>query len=202
LIEALLGLAVLTGPLWLILVLLPVAIILAIKLPKRFPSGLARLASGAAIFGIAMLFPFADEIVGRIYLKGLCATQAGVVVYQTVELPNDHWDEKGKPLFYDEKNGNFSLSKNFPSKLKIERYSPLLHIDKLVGTLTDQGSGKLISENITFHHWGGWVRRNLSPHNSATDCGNYLEQYSDFIRRVFKPASPNNGSAKNERSSR
>jgi hypothetical protein len=98
-IDTILGFAVLTGPLWLILILLPVCIWLAVKLAKRFKPGITRLAGGVGIFLLLFALPFGDEIAGRIYLSYLCSTQAGVKVYQTVELPAEYWDEEGGKIY-------------------------------------------------------------------------------------------------------
>ncbi len=184
-----LGFAVLTGPLWLILILLPVSIWIAVKIARRFKQRGAKLVGGLAIFLLVFLVPFGDEIAGRIYHSYLCATEAGVKVYKTVELPAEYWDVQGKPKFYDEKNGNFTLSNNYPTKLESEKYSSFLGIDKLVSVLQSQEKSELISENISYRHWGGWVRRNFSPNNTATACDNYLEQYGSFVRQVFRPAN-------------
>ncbi len=188
LIDTLLGFAVLTGPLWLILIFLPACIWLAVKIAKRFKPGITRIAGGAGVFLLLFALPFGDEIAGRVYFNYLCATEAGVKVYQTVELPAEYWEADGKPKFYDERNGNFSLSNDYPTKLKIEKYSSFLDIDKFIGVLQNQEKG-LISENISYRHWGGWIRRNFSPGNTATSCPNYLEQYGSFIKQVFKPAN-------------
>jgi hypothetical protein len=188
-LDDLAGFAVLTSPLLLILILLPLFLWLAIKLGKRFKRRSAKIAGGVGIFLLGFTVLFGDEIVGRIYLSYLCNTEAGVKVYQIVELPAEYWDEQGRAKFYDEKNGNFSLSNDYPTKLKIEKYSSFLNIDKLVGVLKDQKTGALISENILYMHWGGWIRRNFSPSNTATSCDSYLEQYGSFIRQVFKPAN-------------
>ena len=107
--DTLLGFAVLTGPLWLIVVLIPLAIWIAVKVSKRFISGRTRFAAGVGIFLLVFAVPFADEIVGRVYLNYLCASQAGVKVYKTVELPGEYWNANGEPKFYDENNGNFNL---------------------------------------------------------------------------------------------
>lgn len=186
-IDTVLGFAVLTGPLWLILILLPVCIWLAIKISKRFKPGVARIAGGAGIFLLLFALPFGDEIAGRIYFNYLCATEAGVKVYQTVELPAEYWETDGKPKFYDEKNGNYYLAKDYPTELKIEKDYSVLHIDRLVTLLRDQNKEKIFSERTSYMYWGGWMRQNLSPHNTAISCGNDLERYGNFIRQVFKP---------------
>lgn len=50
---------------------------------KRLPSKKAKWIAVVAF----VLIPTWDEIAGRAYFKYLCATEAGVKVYQTVELP-------------------------------------------------------------------------------------------------------------------
>lgn len=188
-LNELLGFAVLTGPLWLILVVLAIAIWIAAKAAKRFERRSAKIAVGLLVFLLIFFVPFGDEVAGRMYLSHLCATEAGVKVYKTIELPAEYWDEQGRAKFYDEKNGNFYLSKEYPTELKIERNYSIFHIDRLATLLRDQKKEQLFSERVSYMYWGGWMRRNLSPHNSATSCSNDLERYGNFIRQVFKPAS-------------
>lgn len=59
-LNDLLGFAVLTGPLWLILILLPVSIWIAFKLAKRFRSGITRTAGGVGIFLLPFALPFGN----------------------------------------------------------------------------------------------------------------------------------------------
>lgn len=187
--KGLLGFAVLTGPLWLILLALILGLWAAFVVAKRFASGGAKVATGIGILALAFLVLFGDELAGRAYLNYLCASEAGVKVYQTVELPAEYWDKEGKAKFYDEKNGNFYLSKEYPSEWRIENHSSLLHVDKRVSALRDQTKKKTYAEEVSFMYWGGWIRRNLSPNNSAVSCGNDLEQFRSFMRQAFKPAN-------------
>jgi len=189
LVHEFLGFIVLTGPLWLIVLAVLVSIGLSRWVSKHYPQQGKRIAIKAGIFLFAFLILFGDEIAGGIYLNYLCATKAGVKVYQTVELPAEYWDEQGKPKFYDEKNGNFYLSKDYPTEFKIDSNYSFLYIDKLVTHLRDQKKDKLFSERVSYMLWGGWIRRNLSPHNTATSCSNNLEQYGNFIKQTFKQAN-------------
>jgi len=52
---------------------------------------------GTAVF--LLFVPMADNIVGEVYLKYLCATQGGIHVYQTVELRPEYFSEDGLSLF-------------------------------------------------------------------------------------------------------
>jgi hypothetical protein len=186
LLNELLGFVVLTGPLFLIIAWLPVCIWIAVKMAKRFKRGSAKLASGLGVFVLVFLAPFADEIAGHFYLKNLCATKAGVKVYLTVELPAAYWDEQGRARFYDERNGNFNLE-GYRVEYKTGIYSPLFHIDNAGYKRVRGQSGQALGEVTDFRYWGGWVRRNLSPNNTATRCDGGIERSNDLIRQIFKP---------------
>src|ERR1039457_1543473 len=58
---------------------------------------------------IFIIIPTAYSIAGDIYFDHLCSTEAGVKIYQTVELPAEYWDEKGNPKFIKE-NGELERS--------------------------------------------------------------------------------------------
>jgi hypothetical protein len=97
--KDIIGLAVLTSPLFLIVLWLPVAVFVAAKLSRRPKNGAAKLVMGVSTFVLVFFLPFADEIAGQIYFNHLCSSEAGAKVYQTVELPAEYWDEDGKPRF-------------------------------------------------------------------------------------------------------
>lgn len=184
-LNDLLGFAVLTGPLWLLLILLPISIWIAVKVAKRFKQGSTKIAGGIGIFLLVFCIPFGDEIAGRIYLSHLCATEAGVKVYQTVELPAKYWDEQGRAKFYDEKNGNFNLE-GYRVEYKTGTYSPSFHIDNAGYMRVDGRSGQVLGEVTDFMYWGGWMQRNLSPHNTADGCENRRERSNSLIQQIFK----------------
>jgi hypothetical protein len=193
LIDELQGFAVLTGPLWLIIILLPVCLWIAYKLAKRFKSGGTKLAGGLGIFLLVFLVPFGDEIAGRIYLNHLCATEAGVKVYQTVELPGEYWDADGKARFLKQ-NGDLDktiLGERFGEPHVIETYSAILKVDKRRMQLVDHNNQKILGEVIDFMYWGGWIGRNLSAHNSATDCREVYGPIfaNHFYAKFFKPVN-------------
>lgn len=193
--DTLLGLVVLTGPLFLIIAWLPISIWLTYKLVKwiGFKNGAVRLAAGLFGFVLVFMLPFADEIAGQIYFNHLCSTEAGVKVYQTVELPAEYWDAQGRPRFFNERG--YPDLKLMEEKLDepaghVERYSSIFAIDKDASLVKERGSQRVLGEVITFRFWGGWVSKNFSPHNTAASCG--FIRASDFSRnfygRLFKPA--------------
>ncbi len=192
--DTLLGFAVLTGPLWLMLFLLPVCIWLAIKISKRFKPGIARIAGGVGIFLLLFALPFGDEIAGRLYFNYLCATEAGVKMYQTVELPAEYWDERGAPNFFN-KYGylehDFWVKNLDESGGRVERHPSIFSIDKDTSQVKERTSQKVLAEVTTFRYWGGWIRRNFSPHNTANSC-KFLDDLNfsrSFYGQLFKPAT-------------
>jgi len=173
LIKALLGFVVLSGPLWLIFILLPVSLWIAVKVAKRFKAGGVRFVGGVIIFLLLFFLPFADEVAGRIYLNYLCATEAGIKVYRTVELPAEYLDKQGESKLFN-KNGylnhDFWVKELDESGGKVERYSSIFAIDKDTSPIKERISQNVLAEVTTFRYWGGWIRRNLSPNNVADSC--------------------------------
>ena len=186
LLKALLGFAVLSSPLWLILILLPVSLWIAVKVAKRFKSAAVRLAGGVIIFLALFFLPFADEIAGRVYFNYLCSTEAGIKVYRTVELPAEHWDKDGRGMFYDEKNGNFDLA-GYSIEYQSGVYSSFFHIDNAGYKRVENRSGQVLGEVTNFMYWGGWIRRNLSTNNTATICDGEKERTNSLIKAIFEP---------------
>ena len=185
--KELLGFAVLTSPLWLILILLLVSIGIAVMVAKRFKRGGIKIANGLLVFLLVFFIPFGDEIAGRFYLNYLCATQAGVKVYQTVELSAEYWDEQGRAKFIDEKAGGFLLGKEYPPEYRTGAYSTFFHIDNAGYKRLDKRSEQVLGEVTDFRYWGGWMRRNLSPSNTATRCEGGIERSNNLIKQIFKP---------------
>ncbi|MEO1768096.1 hypothetical protein [Thiobacter aerophilum] len=183
--DALLGFAVLTGPLWLIVLALLLGIGISVALPKRLKQKSAKFMSVIGVFLILFLLLFGDEIAGRIYLSHLCATQAGVKVYQTVELPKEYWDEEGIAKFY--RNFNSLLGKSYSRKYKSEIYSSIFHIDKVGFVYSNKNSDQVLGEEIDFGHWGGWIRRNLTTDRSAKSCIDYSDPSNRLVDRIFIP---------------
>lgn len=192
--NELLGFAVLTGPLWLILILLPVFIWIAIKFSKHIKPGVTRTASGVGIFFLLFALPFGDEIAGRIYFNYLCATEADVKVYKTVELPAEYWDEQGRAKFFNQYgylDHDFWVKKLDESGGRVERYSSVFAIDKHTSPVKERSSQRVLADVTTFLYWGGWMRRNLSPNNTANSC-KFTEgpNFSrSFYGQLFKPAT-------------
>jgi len=159
-IDFLLGMAVLTGPLWLIILLAPIAFFIAVKLSKRFKTTGTRLTAGIGIFLLAFLIPFADEIVGRAYLSHLCSTEAGVKVYKTVELPKEYWDASGEPRFINARGvlDDSVLGQEYEWQSKttpIHRWPA--QIDREQWQLKSVRSKIHLGDRITYVRHYGWI---------------------------------------------
>lgn len=192
--NEILGFIVLTSPLFLIVLWVPVCIVLAVWIARRFLRKrkiAVKVAVGILIFFFALAMPIADEIAGRIYFNHLCETEAGAKVYQTIGLPAEYWDENGKPNFYYGATNNdippYAFERVEAEVIpKAKEKIRLFHIEQIGTTYTDKKSSKIISETTGFRYWGGWVVRNFSLHNTATSC-NIAESDDELIKKQFVP---------------
>ena len=201
-IHGLLGFAVLTGPLWLILILLPASLWLAFKLSKRFKPGSTKAIGRIGLFLLLFLIPFGDEIAGRLYLGYLCSTQAGVKVYQTVELPAEYWDEEGRARFIDSQGilVREVLGDRFQWRSVSEPYiSWPIKIYKKRWFLQDSQSKNDLGEKITFVRHYGWLNHFSPASTVGESCRNiWAKKYGqdalfrkedsderDFVLRLF-----------------
>lgn len=186
--KQLLGFAVLTGPLFLIVPWVAGCLIVSIWVGQKNAkkSRLRGFIIGITILVISLPLPFVDEIAGSIYFNHLCETEAGVKVYQTIELPAEYWDEDGKPNFYD---GNTLPDKEFIDagvKARAVEELKVFGIQKFGTVFSDKNNDYEISEVLGFRYWGGWLVRNFSPHNTAISCGGG-KAYDELVEKQFKP---------------
>lgn len=182
-IDGLLGFAVLTGPLWLILIIVPAALMITLLITTRMEPGRRRTAARAGLFVIFLILPFGDEIAGRAYHGYLCATKAGVKVYQTVELPAEYWDAEGKAKFY--KNFDSLLGRHYIAKYEIDEYSLFFHIDRIGYVISKKQDDQILGEVVDFRFWGGLIGRKLSSTKSAISCIDYSNSENRLIDRIF-----------------
>lgn len=193
LLNDVLGLAVLTSPLWLVLILIPIAIWIAVKAAKRAGRVPAKLAVGVLVFVIVSLAPFADQIIGRVYFNHLCATDSGARIYYTVALPPEYWDEQGTLKFLKRNGGlnKTALGARFRETAKSEPYLRALGITKYRAQVVDTASQQVLGEVVDYMFWGGWIARNLSASTGADDCKNLRENnvWRNFYSRLFTKSS-------------
>jgi hypothetical protein len=203
-LDDLAGFAVLTSPLWLILILLPVCIWLAFKIAKRFKSGIARAVGGVGIFLLLFALPFGDEIAGRIYLGYLCANEARVKVYQTVELPAEYWDTEGKARFLNARGVLIRevLGDQYEWRNIDESYvNAVIKIEKSRWELVENKTQNILGEKITYTRHFGWLTHFSPAPNIGESCRDvwaarygsdslFMKESSEnreFFLRIFTP---------------
>jgi hypothetical protein len=164
---------------------------------------LLKITGGLAVFLIMLLLPVLDEIAGRIYFNHLCETEAGVKVYQTIELPAEYWDENGKPKFYKGASNNDVPSYAF-KRLGIDieaewkEKTRLLHVSQFGTVVNEKKSGKKYSEVVGFGYKGGWIMRELTPHPSGLSCGGG-DFYDELVQQQFISAEKERGNHDNNK---
>lgn len=183
-LDDILGLLVLTSPLWLIVLALIIGVWAAFVAARRFKSGRGKLTAVLAVFALIFLVLFGDELAGRTYFNYLCTTKANVKVYRTVELPSGYWTHEGAPRFYNEENGNFTLS-GYRVEYQTGTYSSLWNVERAGYRRLDE-SGRVLGEVTDFIYWGGWLRRNFSPSNTATVCEGRRERSARLVKQAFR----------------
>jgi hypothetical protein len=172
-----LGILMLSGILP-VLIWLVVSILLIKFVIRPAGSSGRRVLIKLVVFPIMFLLPFADEIMGQTYLNYLCKTQGGFKVYQTVELPNEYWDENGDPLFIifpkfslHKVNGTLDFSR-LP-EYGIDRediaYSPILGIQLFRHWYYEKKTRKMLAEGRFFTYSGGWLSRTFTS-KSGVSC--------------------------------
>ena len=192
--NELLGFMVLTGPLLLIVAWLPLCIWISMKVVRRFQRGGLRWVGGWLTFLVLFLVPFADEVVGPIYLSYLCATEARFKVYQTVELPREYWDEQGRAKFLNERGvldmemfGNRFEFRGVEESIT----DSFIKIGKRRHQLRDAATTKMLGEKITFRRYYGWLNRFSPAPNVAESCRKKeAAENRNYMLKIFVPPSP------------
>jgi len=186
--KELLGFAVLTGPLWLILILLLVSIWIAVMVTKRFKNGGIRIVIGLLVFLLVFFVPLGDEVAGKIYLSYLCTTQPRVKVYHTAELSPEYWDEQGRPKYLG--SNGFVDMKLLPDRFKWRNVDEpyldsVIKIEKWRWELVDKETQTVLGERITYMRHFGWINR-FSPASYVGEGCRELEGESnraDLVRK-------------------
>jgi hypothetical protein len=200
--SQLLGFAVLTGPLWLILILLAVGVWLAAKAAKFFQRRAAKIVVGVIVFLLIVFVPFGDEAASKAYLIYLCDNKAEARVYQTVELPKEYWDEQGRPRYVTALGVDLKfLPKRFGWHFIREPYlNSVIKIERWHSQLIDTETKDVLGEKITYMRHFGWMSRFSPAPNIGEDCRNLgyqdtrdeyrrkeREREEIFFRSIFTP---------------
>jgi len=129
-----------------------------------------------------------DVILGRAVFYGLCATQGGVHVYQTVELGPEYWNEDGRPKFILD-NGELdenTFSGRYESKRASDRnFSKLLNIGKFERSIMDKKTGDKLGTLTRIMYFGGWFLNYTGFVVGASDCPSEYGIYPKFLKMIF-----------------
>lgn len=151
----------------------------------RFPVGLM-------IFLCMLLLPASDEIAGRVYLQHLCATEAGIKVYQPADISAAYWDEKGVPTFIKENGGleDAFIEQGYRTQTQWQPVASGVGVERYRQMLFNP-SHEVMGEVVTYIFQGGWITRTATPRSAGVDCRGLHDKdfWYRFYGLVFKPAT-------------
>lgn len=171
-----------------VLFLIGIYLVIAYKVVRAFK---AKRVKWLAVVILALI-PTADAIVGRIYLKHLCATEGGLKVNRVVEGVQGYMDYRGiredsvkaykyqfiesttspgKFYRYSRKNGNIVLEMNItPKSLYEVRFKRMGQGDvytRSIYDVADMSTGEILAAYTEIGFGGGWAERFLAKFSDA-----------------------------------
>ncbi len=132
-----------------------------------------------------------DVILGRAVFYGLCATQGGVHVYQTVELGPEYWNEDGSPRFFSRDLGFDEiniLDGYLGSRETDSDYSKALNLSVTKYEIVDVEKDVTMGVYVKYTYFGGWFMNYTGFHVGGESCPStdkLDEDLLEFINRVF-----------------
>jgi hypothetical protein len=197
LFNEILGLIILSGPLWLILIIILLGAWITHKAGKRFKSSNSKFMIFAGVFALIFLLLFGDGIAGKIYLKHLCDTKSGINIYQKYKLPDKDWGNNGKPKIHKFKSNMpgiinlVGIDKPIFEEIPFtESYDTFFNIKRFGFRLRKINTKKVFAEIVYYRYWGGWLSRNFSLNHSAVSCNQ--KDFDDWEEKVFELSSNQN----------
>lgn len=132
---------------------------------------------------IFVLIPTWDQIIGRVYFYSLCATESGVEVHKTVELPMEYFDKQGRPDFkFVKKDGvRLELAGRYVDHGETHSVSKLFRLERDIRFVKDFTTGELLGTQMSFRYFGGWLL--FGAHRTADSCRVSSEE---FYRAIFR----------------
>ena len=116
---------------------------------------------------------------------GLCATQGGVHVYETVELGPEYFDKDGVPLFYDDNSifEEMSLGERYFANLESEIISRSLNVEKRYSYIEDRKTDSKLGSITHYMYYGGWFSKYSMFHVGGELCPEN-KRYSEYIKEM------------------
>ena len=143
---------------------------------------------------VAILLPTADAVVGRLYLRHLCATEAGLETFKVVEGVEGFFNNRFRPHaewivrygyqfiegnYYDGKPMRLSLTgqgklieernvvPRSTYRLEYSDHRSPLGFGRAEWAIRDVRSAETLARHVTFDYAGGWAERFLGAFSDA-----------------------------------
>jgi hypothetical protein len=137
------------------------------------------------IIGIIVAFTW-DEILGRKYFYDICHNEGGIKIYSKVKLDASYYDEKGNPIYIDNKgnflpgklNGEYTINRVMKEGLKYG-------IKEIRVQIKRNDSREINSEYVKFIYFGGWFINNLGWKVKGFSCPSNKNIYSELFSKTF-----------------
>jgi hypothetical protein len=180
------GLLVLSiGPLALLALLL--VGILVVWIAVRTQATPPRKWAAAIAAGVTVtLIPTWDVIAGRLYFRYLCAADAGVRIYKSVELrPEDYAVQfPANPAVYR----RLQISERYPYRLdSVEDLPGPAKIKMIRQSVIDAKTGDVLGDITEYSYGGGWFENAISFHGAGGGhCASDGNNFKMFLERIFR----------------
>lgn len=124
-----------------------------------------------------------DVILGRSYFYYLCNKDAGIHIYQTIELGPEHWGDDGYPNFYTYK-GDFDKSffnkkYEFYATRTDRTFTTFFNIKRSLMQVIESETGEVLGERVRYLYWGGWVWNMGQPFSAQSSTCQQLNEQDD-----------------------
>lgn len=158
-------------------------------LPVNSP--IAKFVVGVLAFGVILMSPLTDEIIGKIQFDKLCREEAGVKIYGKLELGPEFFNADGTPNFIDRSKW-FGIDERMERLVEFGEY-PNQDIESLVGIwkraifVKDRTTGKPLAVRTGFTNGGGWLSYAHHPWLNPGQCHpkeGHLEMLKQIITNV------------------
>lgn len=152
---------------------------------------------------VMLLIPTWDIPIGWGYFKYLCEAEAGISVYERIELPEEYFLKPGERNKVYQSNSKFAYAKG--GELDMEMINESYTLDTELyrdfsmwgnmfkrETIVSNRKGDVLGKAISYFYRGGWVAApflydrsgsNVCPENALPGSPGYI--HTDIVRKIF-----------------